>query len=120
MFDLYIRCEQGLRHAGLVFGTNFRGPVEPSDFQAILPKRLIHHMRNPEPVAFFGAWETAYALARGRGQLGRQQWATAATLLRTQYGYPVDRRARIIRRGFVTLQGDLQESNEKADASSAS
>src|SRR5207253_6480618 len=41
-FDVYRRQEDTgmLKHQALVFGTNFRAPVEPGDFQTILPKRL--------------------------------------------------------------------------------
>src|SRR5258708_9893920 len=55
-FDVYQRSEIGLSHRSLVFGSNFRAPVEPVDFQAILPKRLIHHMRDSVPSAFFSRW----------------------------------------------------------------
>ncbi len=105
-FDVYRKTGDGLEHEALVFGTAFRGPVDPGDFQAILPKRLIHHMLDPVPSAFFAAWKQAFARARGAGHSGRQQWHAAAVLLRAVY--PVDVRRRITHRGFLVVRGGLE------------
>lgn len=105
-FDIYQRQDQGLEHICLVFGSNFREAVEPSDFQAILPKRLIHRMLDPLPEGFFKAWSDSYKLARGAGKHGRQQWISAGHLL-TRYGYRIDVRHRIIRRGYLILYDTL-------------
>lgn len=104
-FDLYTKThDDGLIHRALVFGTNFRDGIEPVDFQTILPKRLIHHMRDPILAAFFRAWEQANTLVRGTGQIGRRRsWFAAAHLLRARFGYRVDLRERLLRRGFLTL-----------------
>lgn len=105
-FDVYRKGSDGaLVHQALVFGTNFRETAEPIDFQAILPKRLIHHALDDAPAAFFEAWRGARVLARGAGQTGwRRQWLQAAYLLREQFGYPVDTRGRIVRRGYLVVQ----------------
>jgi hypothetical protein len=108
-FDVYRKDQGGLQHQALVFGTNFQGPVEPSDFKAILPKRLIHRMLEPAPSTFFATWNDAYRLARGQGHSGRRQWARAGILLKERFGYPVDPRLRLLRRGFLTLQDRLYE-----------
>lgn len=104
-FDVYQKQDTGeLAHRALVFGTNFRAPLDPVEFQTILPKRLIHHMRDPLPSAFFAAWEQALTLARGSGQIKlRGAWTVTAHLLRTRFGYHVDLRDRLIRRGFLSL-----------------
>src|SRR5438477_11369215 len=64
-FDVYTKSGEGLVHDVLVFGTNFRGPVTPIDFQTILPKRLIHHMLDPQPAALLAPWRDSFALVRG-------------------------------------------------------
>ncbi len=116
--DVYKKTAHGsgdvLCHEALVFGTNFRGPVEPVDFQTILPKRLIHHMLDPVPAAFFAAWRGSFALARGaigynRGHSRREQWMAAAALLKSRYRYPIDLRTGLIRRGYVALHATLSE-----------
>ncbi|MCC7445957.1 MAG: class I SAM-dependent methyltransferase [Anaerolineae bacterium] len=107
-FDVYQKQGDGLIHRALIFGTNFRAPIEPVDFQAILPKRLIHHMLDLVPAAFFAAWQDSFAVARGQGWRGRQQWIVAAKLLKTKYNYPVDTRAGLLRRGYVALRDALQ------------
>ncbi len=108
VFDVYRKTPEALQHVEIVFGTNFRDLADPVDFQAILPKRLIHHALDARPAAFFAAWQQALLLARGMGQGGvRQRWQTAAHLLREKYGYPVDMRRRIVRRGFLVLRDTL-------------
>jgi hypothetical protein len=114
-FDVYGQSGEALAHRALVFGTNFRGPVEPVDFQTILPRRLIHHMLDPRPSAFFEAWRKADTLIRGIAGYGaansrktrRVQWIAAATLLKSRFDYPVDTRAGLFRRGYVTLRDPL-------------
>jgi hypothetical protein len=118
-FDVYRRENDLLIHEALVFGTNFRAPVEPVDFQTILPKRLIHHMLDPKPSAFFAAWRKAFTLIwrsvgynRGQSrQVWRGQWSVAASLLKSRFGYPVDTRPSLIRRGFVALHDSLSEES---------
>lgn len=115
-FDVYGKSDDALSHDAFVLGTNFRGPVGPVDFQTILPKRLIHHMRDPKPSAFFAAWQDSFALARGligynpAQSWRRRQWIAAATLLKTRFGYPVDTRPSLIRRGYVVLRDTLSEA----------
>lgn len=105
-FDVYRRLPAGLCHEALVFGTNFRGAFDPADFQAILPKRLIHHMHDPGPARFFGAWQRAFAIARGRGGEGiRARWLATAQALADHY--PVDNRPRVVRRGYLALRDTL-------------
>jgi hypothetical protein len=108
-FDVYQKTAATLNHKALVFGTNFRGPVEPSDFQAILPKRLIHRMQQPQLQSFFVAWTEAYHLARGRGYTGRRQWNQAGILLKERFTYPVNIRPRLLHRGFLTLYTGLND-----------
>lgn len=108
-FDVYRMGDGGLVHEVLVFGTNFRAPVEPADFQTILPKRLIHHMLDDAPAAFFADWRRAFDLTRVQGVTdARARWASAATLMRERFDYPVDTRKRIIGRGYLAISSDLR------------
>src|SRR5258708_2173975 len=109
LFDVYQKAGDTLVHEALVFGTNFREPVVPGDFQAILPKRLIHHMHDDRPRAFFQAWQDSFALVRGQGAKGWQQWMAAAVLLQKRFGYRVDTRPRLTRRGYLILHDPIQE-----------
>lgn len=108
-FDVYEKIADGtLAHRELVFGTNFRQWVTPIHFQTILPKRLIHRMQDDSPTAFFEAWQQALRLAKGMGQTGqRQQWQIAAHFLHQRFGYPIDIRRRILRRGYLVIQASL-------------
>lgn len=107
-FDIYRKIDGILAHQEMVFGTNFREAVEPVIFQAILPKRLIHHAYDPAPSAFFEAWRQSLTLARGAGKTGiRQRWMFAARLLREKFGYQVDTRPRILERGYLVLKDSL-------------
>ncbi|MBZ0307523.1 MAG: hypothetical protein K8I82_15765, partial [Anaerolineae bacterium] len=105
-FDVYQKTDTCLQHRELVFGTNFRSPIEVADFQAILPKRLIHRMREEKLSRFFESWQRALILARGRGMVSPcRQWVEAGKNLRTQF--PVDFRPRILRRGFLVIRDRL-------------
>lgn len=109
-FDVYRKAgDGGLQHRELVFGTNFREAVDPAEFQTILPKRLIHHMLDDRPAAFFHDWRRAVTLAVGRGlQRERAKWAWAARALHERFGWAVDMRERIVRRGYLVLRDKLE------------
>jgi hypothetical protein len=109
VFDVYQRVGNVLTHRALVFGSNFGAPHLPVDFQAILPKRLIHHMRDDRPRIFFQAWQESLALAKAQGATGSQQWMGAAVLLKERFGFRVDTRPRLTRRGYLTLYDTIQE-----------
>jgi hypothetical protein len=110
-FDLYQKTPAGLIHRALVFGTNFReppGPLSAEAFQAILPKRLIHHMRDPRPARFFATWERELRAAYYQGQYQRRgQWAAAARALAQKWDSPLDLRPRLLERGFLSLYESL-------------
>jgi hypothetical protein len=104
-FDVYRKtAPDTLTHQELVFGTNFREAIDPVQFQAILPKRLIHHAQDEAPSAFFDAWRRSQAIARGAGLTDvRSQWLATAQILRERFGYAIDRRERLTRRGFLVM-----------------
>lgn len=107
-FDVYRKRGGTLQHEALVFGTNFHQPDLPEAFQTILPKRLIHHMQDAALAAFFAAWQRAYAVGRGAGIRSRRKvWRTAAAWLIGNTNFSLDRRRRLIRRGYVCLHTPL-------------
>ncbi len=107
-FDIYRKQGSGLQHEALVFATNFHQADLPTAFQTILPKRLIHHMQDALPAAFFAAWQRAYAVGRGAGIRSRcKLWRTAAAWLISNTDFALDRRRRLIRRGYVCLYTPL-------------
>jgi len=64
---------------GLLFARSFHGVFEPTDFQAVLPKHLIHRMQPGEPIAtFFSAWSRAAARTRSVAEFGQKQFFVAA------------------------------------------
>jgi hypothetical protein len=73
-------------------------------------------MLDPTPAAFFTAWRDSFALARGivgynpAQSWRRRQWIVAATLLKARFGYPVDTRPGLIRRGYVAMRDPLSEA----------
>lgn len=109
-FDVYQKQADSLIHRALVFGSNLRHADSVTDFLAILPKRLIHHAYDDGVSAFFRHWGRCFALARGAGQHGhRRRWYYATTCLGQQYGYAMDMRERIIKRGFLVLYHPLKQ-----------
>lgn len=106
-FDVYQKQARELVHKHIVLGTNFRNDPTPIEFQAILPKRLIHHAYDDPVWSFFRMWERGLALARGAGQhRPRRKWAYAIRYLH-HMGYPVDTRRRLVRRGYLVLRDQL-------------
>lgn len=107
-FDVYCKRDGSLCHETLVFATNFHQAELPAAFQTILPKRLIHRMRQAQPSAFFRAWQRAFAVAQGAGiRSRRKQWIAAAAQLINHSDFPIDRRKRLIERGYLCLRTSL-------------
>lgn len=108
VFDVYRKENAILHHQEIVFGTNFHEPIALPHFQAILPKRLIHHMLDDRPAAFFEAWQKALALARGQGILNpRRQWVEAGKFIHSSFGCSMNTRKRILGRGFLAVRASL-------------
>lgn len=88
----------------LVFSTNFCGGFDPADFQAVLPKDLIHHMLPGEAVyAFFEAWKQAARATAAYQVWGARVWFGAAARALTGMGYRVNLRPGWLRKGFLLL-----------------
>ncbi|MDX2075408.1 MAG: class I SAM-dependent methyltransferase [bacterium] len=107
-FDVYQKKRDALIHRQLVFGTNFRHADTPTEFQAILPKRLIHHAYDDDVATFFRTWERGFNLARGAGMFHhRRRWGYAGRYLHEQGGYAINTQRRIMGRGYLVLNSPL-------------
>jgi hypothetical protein len=98
--------EPAWRREALVFSTNFRSPFAPGDFQAVLPKNLIHRVIAGEAIfAFFAAWKQAALETAAFQAWGRRAWFVAAAHWLATAGYQVNTRPSWLRRGFLIVQG---------------
>jgi hypothetical protein len=104
VFNLFQRQADGLERTGLVFAPRLRPGFLPRQFQAVLPKNYIHHAQPGGPVdRFFAAWHAAWQRARAHASAPRQTFALAAQRLAQHYGYDLDARPALLRRGFLVL-----------------
>jgi hypothetical protein len=94
-----------LRYEGLVFSTNFRLGFDPGDFQAVLPKNLIHRMTPGEPIhALMEAWKRAARETMAARAWGPRQWFVAAGHRLAALGYPVVLRPKLLTSGFLLIR----------------
>lgn len=92
------------RSEALVFSYGGRTPFDPADFQAVLPKNLIHHVEPGTPIAaLLDAWKAAAQRTRAARIWGDRHWFTIAAQSLRAAGWPVDPRQRWLRRGFLVL-----------------
>lgn len=86
----------------LVFSTNFRLGFDPSNFQAVLPKNLIHHVTPGESVhTFFEDWKRAAAASIHHKAWGLRQWFGAAARQLAHQGYALDTRTKWLDKGCL-------------------
>ena len=109
-FNLYqkdplIRNTQcALRALGFILAPTLRADFLPRQFQSVLPKNFIHHAEPGGAIdIFFAAWHAAWQRARAQEKEPRQIFTHAALRLADHYGYTVDRRPALLRRGFLWL-----------------
>ena len=90
------------RLEALVFSTNFRTGFDINDFQAVLPKNLIHHVVPGEPVYdFFEAWKQSAAEASAMKAYGLRQWFMHSAEALVQKGYKVNLQKKFLARGYL-------------------
>jgi hypothetical protein len=95
----------GLRYEGLLFSTNFRLGFDPTGFQAVLPKNLIHRMTPGEPIyALLEAWKRAARETMAACVWGPRQWFAAAAHRLAALGYPVTLRSKLLSGGFLLIR----------------
>jgi hypothetical protein len=105
------RAGGALERAALVLAPTLHAGFLPRQFQPVLPKNFIHHAEPGGPIdRFFAAWHAAWQHARARAADPRQVFAQAALRLADAYGYTVDRRPALLRRGFLVLGADWPAS----------
>ena len=86
----------------LVFSTNFRMGFEITDFQAVLPKNLIHHVVPGERIYdFFDAWKGAAAETSAMKTYGLRQWFLQSAEVLARKGYKVNLQKKFLSRGYL-------------------
>jgi len=86
----------------LVFSTNFRMGFEITDFQAVLPKNLIHHVVPGEPIYdFFEAWKGAAAETSAMKTYGLRQWFMQSAEALARKGYKLNLQKKFLARGYL-------------------
>ena len=105
-------------HEALVFSTNFRPGFAPTDFQAVLPKNLIHHVVPGEAIyEFFAAWKRAALETTAMQVWGTRQWFRAAAQRLAELGYRVLTRPRLLNAGLLVVRtgGTAEQPSLRAD-----
>ena len=101
----------------LVLAPTLRADFLPRQFQAVLPKNFIHHAEPGGPIdRFFAAWHAAWQQARSAVGAGgaRAVFYQAALSLCSRYGYALDRRPALLRRGFLCLGASWPEAQAES------
>ncbi|MBN2043923.1 MAG: hypothetical protein JW757_02785 [Anaerolineales bacterium] len=95
--------QQQTSYEAITFSTNFRHGFEPANFQPVLPKNLIHLMKNNNRIeTFFKDWKAATLETIGYKQFGLRQWFIESVYLLSQQGYQLDLRKKMLKSGFLT------------------
>jgi len=101
----------GLKRLAFVLAPTLRADFGPRQFQAVLPKNFIHHAEPGGAIdQFFAAWQAAWHAARSQAKDLRQVFTQSALRLANQYGYNLDRRPALLRRGFLCLGPEWPET----------
>ena len=91
-----------VQHEGLVFSTNFRLGFDPVDFQAVLPKNLIHRVVPGEPIYdFFEAWKRARRETAPMRVWGLRRWFAASAERLLLDGYDLLMQRKLLSRGYL-------------------
>jgi len=86
----------------LVFSTNFRLGFDITDFQAVLPKNLIHHVVQGESIYdFFEAWKQSAAETSALKVYGLRQWFIHSAESLAQKGYKINLQKKFLSKGWL-------------------
>jgi hypothetical protein len=97
-----LRMTSGWKFEALVFSTNFRTGFDITDFQAVLPKNIIHHVVPGEEIYdFFEAWKGAAAQSSAMKTYGLRQWFVHAAELLAQKGYKINLQKKFLSKGWM-------------------
>jgi hypothetical protein len=103
--NLLRKQDERLRYEALVFSIRLQEGFSPVDFQAVLPKNLIHRMTPGEPIhAFFDAWMLARRITAPVQTWGARQWFAASAQELSLQGWQVDVRTAWLRSGYLILR----------------
>jgi hypothetical protein len=90
------------RREALVFSTNFRQGFDPTAFQTVLPKDLIHRVVPGEPIHdFIAVWRHAAAMSAAQGVWGERAWFMAAAQQLARAGYAINLRPHWLHKGYL-------------------
>jgi hypothetical protein len=93
---------EGWKMEALVFSTNFRMGFDITDFQAVLPKNLIHHVLPGELIFdFFEDWKRSAAETSAAKTFGLRQWFIASAESLATKGYRIDLRKKWLAKGWL-------------------
>jgi hypothetical protein len=93
---------EGWKVEALVFSTNLRMGFDLTDFQAVLPKNLIHHVVPGEPIYdFFEAWKGAAAETSAMKTYGLRQWFMQSAESLARKGYRINLQKKFLARGYL-------------------
>lgn len=91
----------------LVFSTNFRLGFDVEEFQTILPKNLIHHVMQGEPIYdFFEAWKRSAKETAALKTYGAKQWFVASAESLAQKGYQINLQKKFLSKGYMIWEND--------------
>lgn len=91
----------------LVFSTNFRLGFEVEEFQTILPKNLIHHVVQGEPIYdFFEDWKRSAKETAAMKTYGTKQWFVACAEALAQKGYKINLQRKFLSKGYMIWEND--------------
>ena len=91
----------------LVFSTNFRLGFDVEEFQTILPKNLIHHVVQGEPIYdFFEAWKRSAKETAAMKTYGARQWFVASAEALAQKGYKLNLQKKFLAKGYLVWAND--------------
>ena len=105
-FNLYQKQNDALQRIGFVLAprlSSLHANFTPRSFQAVLPKNYIHHAERGGAIdRFFKNWHAAWQKVRRDDP--RQTFIESAYRLADHYGYEIDRRLMLLRRGFMMVR----------------
>lgn len=102
-----LEVAESYRQEALVFSLNFRAGFDPTAFQAVLPKNLIHQMVPDQPIYdFFQAWKQATLETAATQVWGVRHWFTASAGRLHDLGYAVNTQKRWLSRGYLIWQSN--------------
>jgi hypothetical protein len=96
------KLESGWNFEALVFSTNFRSGFDPAQFQAVLPKNLIHHVVPGEQIyGFFEAWKRSWEETIHAKVWGVRQWFMATAEALAAKGYNINLKRNWVANGWL-------------------